>query len=1057
MRLPVWLLLSTFPSAAQVGSSTLLGTVSDTTGAMLARAAIEVRHEDNGFSRSTFTAADGSYRIEQLQPGPYSLVASLAGFQKLKLEGLVLEVNQKARVDLELQVGEQTESITVTAKPPLLQTAEAGIGYRLESNGITALPLAERNVISLLTLGPGAIPRHLGGFVHDFISDVQPDRGAVALNPPVNGARSTTNSYLLDGALNTDLTVNAIAVNPPMESVQEFRVQSSLPAAEFQQSGGGVIDVVTKSGGLAYHGSAFEYFRNEALDARNFFDDPSLPRPVFRQNQFGGSLGGPLPLASTFFFVGYEGARGKAAKSSLRIVPDEAMRRGDLRGRPNAILDPLDIDPVTGARRPFPNGIIPAGRIDPIARTFLERFQPLPNRTQGTSNYLDATPNQDADDQVSGRIDREFGSLGRLFGRYTLNSQRARLAGSFPELPTLQRVRAQQAALSHIHAGASWINEARLSFTRLRVFALPESAFREDVAAELGITGIPHDPFTFGLPNFLITNVSTVTDSTIRPQVQRNNLWHVSDAWSLARGRHSLKFGFQWVHFQMNYLQTRMARGQFIFSGVFTGDAFADFLLGFPQITNRTVGHPQAYLRQNTYTGYAQDEIRLGGRLTLNLGLRYEYAAPFREQRGNLLNLDYSTLPAAPLLVRAESAIEPDRNNFAPRVGLAWRPAVARERMVLRAGYGIYFSPEIAVETYDLVRNGVRNESNATSGTRPVLTLRNGFPDTATTGLPGYFGLDRDARTPYVQQWSASVQHELPASIALEIAYAGTKGTRLGLFRQFNTPLHVVTGANLAPRPGTLQLLRPFPALGEIIQRQHISNSSYHSLQVKTEKRMGARLSFLASFVWSKSIDDADSVVPAFFGSVGAQDERNLGLERGLSFFNVGRRVSAGVVYELPGVGLPLPLRRWRFSGIVTLQDGTPVTPFYFALDPANTGTPNRPDIVPGESIRLPRSERTPERFFNTAAFRAPEPFHFGNAGRNIIPGPGNNIFDLAVSRRFAIAERHSVEARAEFFNSFNHPNFGIPGGYPDFGPFFGRIFATGQPRRIQFALRYEF
>jgi hypothetical protein len=307
-----------------------------------------------------------------------------------------------------------------------------------------------------------------------------------------------------------------------------------------------------------------------------------------------------------------------------------------------------------------------------------------------------------------------------------------------------------------------------------------------------------------------------------------------------------------------------------------------------------------------------------------------------------------------------------------------------------------------------------------------------------------------------VQQWIASIQHELPGSIALEAAYIGTKGTRLGRFRQLNTPLHVATGENLPPRPGNLQALRPFPELGEIIFRQHISNSSYHSLQLKGEKRFGSRLSFLASFVWGKSIDDADAIVPGFFESAGAQDERNLQLERGLSFFDVRRRVSAGFVYQLPGAGLYV-LRNWRLSGIVTLQDGTPVNPFYFAFDPANTGTPNRPDVVPGQKITLPRSERSPERFFNTDAFRAPAPFAFGNAGRNIVPGPGNNVFDLALSRRFSLGEQHGVEFRAEFFNAFNHPNFGIPGPYPDFGPFFGRIFATGQPRRIQAALRYEF
>ena len=377
---------------------------------------------------------------------------------------------------------------------------------------------------------------------------------------------------------------------------------------------------------------------------------------------------------------------------------------------------------------------------------------------------------------------------------------------------------------------------------------------------------------------------------------------------------------------------------------------------------------------------------------------------------------------------------------------------------MLRAGYGVYFSPEIAVEVYDLVRNGVRNESNVTDGVRPLLTLRDGFPETAATGLPGYFSIDREARTPYVQQWTASVQQELPGRIAMEVAYAGTKGTRLGRYRQFNTALHAVTGANLPPRPGDLQALRPFPELGKIIHRQHISNSVYHSLQVKAEKRFARNVGFLGSFVWSKSIDDADSVVTGFFESMGAQDERNLRLERGLSFFDVRRRVSGGLVYDLPRSRvLSAVLSDWRISGILTLQDGTPLNPVYFVFDPANSGTPNRPDVAPGQKVALPRSQRTPERFFNTDAFRAPAPFTFGNAGRNIIPGPGNNVLDVALHRRFPVREGHAAEFRAEFFNALNHPNFGLPGPYPDFGPFFGKIFATGEPRRIQLALRYQF
>jgi outer membrane receptor protein involved in Fe transport len=1047
----------------QVASAVLFGEVRDESGAVVPAAEVMTRHQATGFSQSVQSGGDGTYRIDQLIPGKYNVIARKSGFRTLTAQSVELEINQKARLDLKLQVGAERDSVTVSAVISPLQANDSSVGYRLDYPTVRNLPLDGRNIVSLVTLGPGAIPRHLGGFTHDVANDVQENRGAVALNPPINGSRSTTNVFLLDGALNTDSNTRAIAVIPPMEAVQEFRIQSSLASAEFAQAGGGVVDVVTKAGGLNVHGSAFEYFRNEATDARNFFDDPALPRPIFRQNQFGGSIGGPLRRTSSFFFATYEGSRGKSAKSSLNIVPDQALRAGDFRAR-NQIFDPLNFGP-DGARRPFSNNVVPAARIDPIASRYLERFQPLPNR-QGTSNYLDATPNENTGDHVSVRLDRQFHSNSRFFGRYTLNDERNRLAGIFPELPTSERVRAQQVALGHTFSPGLWLNETRLAFTRLTVLELPENAFRTDVARELGIRDTSSDPLNFGLPFFLVTNFSMVLDTPTRPQVQHDNLWHLSDGVSLTRGGHTWRFGGEWTYFQMNYLQSRLSRGQYIFTGAFsanpvspeaTGDAFADFLLGFPQFTNRNVGSAQAYLRQRSYAAFMQDEWRLNSRFSLTLGLRYEYVAPFREARNNLWNLDYSGLPAAPKLVRVDTGNRPDRNNFAPRLGLAWRLRSRRE-IVFRAGYGFYFSPEIAVETYDLVRNGIRNESNATDGVRPVLSLRDGFPQTATTGFPSYFGLDPGVRTPYMQQWTTSIQHELPAGIIAEIAYIGSKGTKLGRFRAFNTPLRIETGENLGPRPGDLQALRPFPELGRIIQRQHISNSSYHSLQIKGEKRYTRNLAFLGSFVWSKSIDDSDSVIPGLFDSIGAQDERNLRLERGLSFFHVGRRFSVAVVYDLPARDFMRPLlANWKLSGIVTLQDGTPLNPVYFAYDGANSGTPNRPDIVPGQTIKLPRDQRSADQFFNTEAFQTPRPFTFGNAGRNILPGPGNAVLDLAVHRRFAIRESRAVELRTEFFNLLNHPNFGIPGPYPDFGPFFGKIFSTGQPRRLQLALRFDF
>ena len=1069
MLVLLFLLLSSAAAMAQVASSSLFGEVRDPSSAVVQDATVTAVHQNTGFSQTTLTSSEGVYRLEHLLPGSYAVSVEKNGFRTITTEEITLALNQRGRLDFTLQPGAPLDSITVAARVSLLQADDSSVGYRLDGASIGRLPLIERNVISLATLGPGAVPRQLGGFGHDIINDLQPVRGAVALNPPIHGARSTMNFYLLDGVSNTDRHVFAMAVHPPLESVQEFRIQTSLASAEFPQAGGGVVDVVTKSGSREYHGSIFEYFRNEATDARNYFSDPALAQPVFRKNQFGGSLAGPLPLPSTFFFATYEGLRGNAASSSLNIVPGEDLRHGNFEGQP-PIFDPLQPQ-ANGSRALFPDNVIPQNRIDPAARRFLDEFVPAPNTAAASGNYLDAGPSRTTNDTFSARIDHQLRDNSRFFGRYTLNEDRMLSSTSFPVLPSAQGLRAQQATTGFTTGKSSWVHETRVSFTRLRVFAVPESAFERDVAEDLGVSGLSSDPFTWGLPQFLVANFNLPTDDPILPQVQRNNQWNITSGLTLELGRHTLKTGGHWSYFQNNYRESRLARGQFFFTGAFTadpssagetGNPFADFLLGFPQETHRQVGPTQAYLHQHTYGLYAQDDWRVGSSLTLNLGLRYDYFSPFTEQRNNLYNVDYSTLPDAPSLQRVDRAAYADRNNFAPRIGLAWRVPSAGDvlkGLVFRAGYGVYFAPEIAIETYDLIRNGIRNETNQSNGAAPpILTLANGFPETATTGFPSYFALDRRSRTPYVQQWTAGLQRELDQDTVLEIVYVGSKGAKLGRYRTFNTPLHAVTGANLSPRPGDLQSLRPFPELGPIIRRQHIANSSFNSLEVKVERRFASGFSLLGSFAWSKSLDDADSVVPGLFDSVGAQDERNLQLERGLSFFDVRKRVSAGFVYQTPKVRrLGSLLSDWQFSGMVTLQDGTPLNPVYFALDIANTGTPNRPDVVPGEEIRLPRGERTIERFFNTDAFRTPEPFTFGNAGRNIIPGPGNSLLDLAVSRDFPLGERARMTIRAEAFNAINHPNWGIPGPYPDFGPFFGRILSTGEPRRFQLGARVDF
>jgi hypothetical protein len=790
------LLLLSSKLFGQVSSGSFYGEVRDQSDALVFGALVVVREEKTGFERRSMTDSSGVYRVPALDPGMYAITVDRTGFRESSVSHITLEINQNARIDLRLEVGAAHEAVTVSSSLSPIQTDDNSEGFHFGSELLAGLPVDGRNVLSLVTVGPGAIPRQLGGYVHDGDNDAEEgSRGSVAFNPPINGARPSANTYLVDGAYNTDRNIFSAVIIPPLDSVQEFRVQSSLAAPAFPQAAGGVIDIVTKSGSRTFHGSGFEFLRNEVSDARNYFDDPTLPRPIFRRNQFGGSIGGPLGLRSTFFFLSYEGLRSKSASSSRQLVPDAAFRSGNFQGD-SVIYDPLTLN-AGGARTPFSGNVLPANRIDPIASKYLSLYEPLPNRSGGSSsNYLDSTPSTSNNDTGSARIDHQFQRFGQLFGRYTINNEPGNFAGSFPLRPTSEQLRAQQISLGHTFATSGVINEARASFTRLKLIDVPLSAFGTNEAAALGLDNPPTDPFSFGLPYFFVTDFSTVTDSPTLPQIQRDSIWDFSDTLTLVRGRQTWTIGADWSPFQMNYQQSNLIRGKYTYTGAYTanpinstgGDGLADFLLGFPLTTQRSVGSPLAYLRQTNYAAFVQDDWHPLSNLSLNFGLRYEYDSPFTELDNKFQNLDYSTLPSAPRLSAVHYSSDPHRLNFSPRAGIAWRlPGLLSRNgdTVFRAGYGIYFNPEIASEAYSLVLNGIQTQVNETSGMGlPTLTTKDGFPNTATAGLPSYFGLDRHASTPYLQQWNAGLERELPGHILLETAYIASKGTHLGVFRR---------------------------------------------------------------------------------------------------------------------------------------------------------------------------------------------------------------------------------------------------------------------------------
>ncbi|HEY3129250.1 MAG TPA: carboxypeptidase regulatory-like domain-containing protein, partial [Acidobacteriota bacterium] len=1081
----VLLIALTGPSlSAQSSTGSIFGKVTDPSGAVVPGATVTARRL--GWERTTLSDDRGQFHLAGLMPGQWELLVELAGFRSSRSR-IFLDVNQQFRHDVQLQIGIASSiEVTDVAEP---SSESPTVSFVLPPVGMTELPLNARDFMSLASLGPGPIPRHLGGFIVDGFTDLQPRRGEVGFNFPVNGARANMNAHLLDGTSNSDGHVQAFVANPSIESILEFRVQTANSSAEFGRMGGGQINVVTRSGSEKIHGSLFEFLRNEKLDARNFFDPHDQKKIPFKQSQFGGTIGGPLDLPflagrpRLFYFSSYEGLRSRLAHTSLVTVPTAALRSGNFAGR-KPIFDPQAIDPATGLRRLFSGNQIPANRIDPVAPLLLEQFQPLPNRPGDLNNYTDSRPQANRRDVGTVRIDYAAGGRDLIFGRYTLNADDDLTPGFFPGTGTVVGLRAQNLTLAYNHSFSPvTLNDWRFGFNRLRLFDIPENAFKNDVVGKLGINGIDRDPVNFGFPRFDIPEFVMVGDELLLPLSQRDNTFHLSDSVTAIRGKHALKLGVELEKFQYNFLQRQSSRGQFQFTGVFTsnlsdfegtGEPFADFLLGLPQRTIRTVGAAQAYLRRSSTSGFLQDDYKATSRLTLNLGLRYEYFGPFMELRDNYYNLDYSQLPRAPQLVRAakngplgRSLVHPDRNNFAPRIGFAFRPFSGGSALwTLRGGYGVFYDQGIGARFYDLVRNGIRTETNQAAPEKPVLTLRQGFPAGADTGIPSYFSSDVNARTGYVQNWNLAVQFPVPNAIAAELAYVGAKGTKLERYRTFNTPLHELTGENLPPRPGVIQELRSFPELGKIIHRENSASSTFHSLQAKAERRFSGGLFFQSSFVWAKSIDDADGILPGFYDSIPAQDERNLRAERALSFFDVRARFTSSLVWD-PPVGrnhslwanqglITWLVSDWQIAGNVLEQGGTPLNPVLLT-NPANADTSTRPNRVPGVEISLPRSQRTPERFFNTDAFAFPAPYTFGNAGRNIITGPGNNIVDLSLSRRFKPGEKAQVQFRSDFFNLFNHPNWGIPLPYVDFGPAFGSIAASGEPRRIQLSLKITF
>ncbi len=1120
LRTAMWLALAAMPAArlpAQSELATLAGTVTDQSGAVVAGANVKVTNEGTNIATTVQTNENGRYFAPSLKPGVYTVAASRSGFKTVVNSGVTLQVNQAARLDLTLQVGEVTETVTVSGEAPLLSTENSGRGAVIDEKKIVELPLNGRDYNNLALLSPGVLaptPRLQSiGFKGAF---------------NVNGNRVFHNAFLLDGVDNTSYSNsfrggNVQVVQPSIDALQEFKIQTNAYSAEFGRSSGALINAVIKSGTNALHGSVYEFHRNDNLDANNFFaNKTSAPKPFRLRNQYGGTLGGPIARDRTFFFGDYEGLRDRAGTVRLSSVPQPAWREGRFTV---PIFNPYNPnDTGQDFRQPATpdcnNGqgacwIIPSSRIDPVGKRIID-VNPNPNTGlpgQIDNNFVNVPIELGRSDQFDIRADHNFSTRVNLFGRYSFSdttifrpAPRPGLSeGSFNDTFGAALWRSQQLAL-----GSTWtvspavVSELRFGQTRGNFFQTPPNFGSGCPEKLIGLRGAPTDESVCGgLPvmNLPGGNLRRIGRTTSVPQFQTPRNWDIRDAVSWVRGGHAYKFGGEIIHVQTGIRDVSALLGAFTFSGRFSGQngdyqgGAADLLLGFPtryQQDSNTVFNQS----QQIYSLYAQDDWRVSPKLTMNLGLRYEFATPPRERDFLWANFD----PATNSYFNAKkgglfeaTTIHPDYNNFAPRVGVAYTPLA---RTVVRAAYGIFFNhtnrqgregllgfnPPFIVQADSNISG-----SNTLKSTNANFRLQDGIPagfvDLSRVNLRTVSrkGQDSFQRTSYVQQWNFGIQQALVKDLLLEVSYVGNRGVKLAAFRNLNQQ-PVTFNAAGAPVAGA-KPLAAFGLDGDIQYLENLGRSNYHSLQTRLEKRFSGGLSALVSHTWGKALTDSvDHLSTSGAGNgvdVGVFREPQNGLNRraeyGLSEFDVKQRFVASAVWELPygqgrrfgsgaGRALNLLLGGWAFSPILAIQSGLGLTITQTGL--LNLGGERRSRPTRISNGVLSSGQRHVDRWFDTAAFviLQTDPTRagfvpnqaFGNSGVGVLRGPGLGNLDFNLSKNFRVSESNTLQFRAEFFNAFNRANFSVPG--VNAGAGFGQIVSTStEARIIQFALKYRF
>jgi hypothetical protein len=1093
MRFLLSFLLALSLACAQSGTGELNGTVTDSTGAAVSGATVTITNPATGFSRVIQSNDGGLFSAPALNPGVYTIKVEKQGFQSQSRTGLELQVGQAPSIPFVMSVGNVAEVIEVTGGAPVLETESTSVGTVIENKRIVELPLNGRNYLQLASLIPGATTngpassqgqQRMGGARNQF-----------ALN--VAGQRVHYNHYSLDGMENTDPNFNTYMFLPSIDALQEFKVESGLFSAEYGRAIA-QVNVSTKSGTNEFHGVGFSYVRNSYFDARNFF---APVNPPFKRNQFGGTFSGPVRIPKLidgrnklFFMFNYEGLRERRALTQTGVMPDARFRSGNFGFLNRAIRDPLN--PGTN----FPNATIPDSRISPISRRVLSEFFPAPNQAGTgalgiTNNYLNDESRRTDGDQFTVRTDLTAIQNQTFFFRFSQTKEPQYIPFAIKDQGNIVGILGQQGVIGHTAViGPNKVNDFKFGMNYFNSSNIQQRAFQRNVVGELGLQGISQDPLFWGIPVFQITGFTNVGECNDCPFVNWNTTFQFSDNFSWTAGKHTFKFGGEYRRLRYNQIGAVVPRGRFSWNGQYTGEPMADMLLGLMSATEGQVGAPIASFRQNYIGLYLQDTWKITRKLTMNWGLRWEYESPFMDKNDAIVNVDFRwdnskepvfvragtgdlnqgfpQFPAPPTwqLVRdgrfGRGAARPDRNDFGPRVGLAYQ---LNPKTVLRVSGGVYFVRDIGNAVFDIVRNipfTIRQAETANTVT-PNLTWNRLF---TSAGAPSFLLINEfGERTSYVTQWQTSIQRELTKNMSLEMTYMGSAGIKLRRLTSYNNP---------EPAPGNPNLNRPFPKFNGSFQNMNApSHASYHALQLRLQQRFSSGFTLLGSYAYGKSIDNGSGVRTTDGDPLTPSDNYNLRAERGLSAFDFRQRLTASFLYELPfgkgrRMGISNPVLKtllggWQLGGIFTFQDGFPATAFCGPGNVQNGGGYCKPDAISSQSAILPDNQQTVARFFNTEAFvdrlgvapGAAQPvFRYGTSGRNTIIGPGILSIDASVNKFFRFLEgKHTFELRGEFFNLPNRTNFGQPGTTLR-TPTYGVLTNTRiDSRQIQIALRYSF